>query len=105
MFAGLAGLIIGLAGYFLTRERSLVGAALVPASGAITALVVWEVLTWLGAVLGLGWLAYDQGWIWWITLGATVLVVGVLAVTVGRRRKRDDDEFFDRLRHVGRARV
>lgn len=105
MFAGLAGILIGLAGYALTRERSLVGATLVPAVGGITALVAWEGLTWLGMFPGLEWLAYDQGWIWWISMGVTVIVVAVLALTVGRARKQSDDEFFDRLRHVGRASV
>ncbi|MGO2113282.1 MAG: hypothetical protein ACTH31_16890 [Pseudoclavibacter sp.] len=105
MFAGIAGVVIGLAGYFFMRERTLVGATLVPAMGGVAALVVWEGLTWLGVFEGFAWLAYDQGWIWWITIAATIIVVGILAVTVGSSRKRSDDEFFDRLRHVGRASV
>lgn len=105
MFAGLAGLLIGLAGYFAARNRNLLGPALMPAAGGISALVVWEVCTWLGAMSGFEWLAYDRGWIWWITIGVTVVVVGALALSLGRNRQDTDDELFDRLRHVGKASI
>lgn len=105
MFAGLAGILIGLATRIVARHRDLVGVALVPAWSGIVALLVWTALTWLGTTAGLGWLAYDQGWIWWITLGATAVVALLLSSSLGANRKRDDDELFDRLRHVGRASV
>lgn len=105
MFAGLAGMLIGLVGYVVARDRAFLGSALLPAIGGIVALVIWEAATWLGTVSGFEWLAYDQGWIWWITMGAVVIVVGIVALTVGRARSTADEELFDRLRHVGRASV
>lgn len=105
MFAGLAGILIGLAARFLGRDRDRIGVALVPAWAGITALVVWEALTWLGSTPGMEWLAYDQGWIWGITLGVTAIVAIVLATSLGANRRREDDELLDRLSHLGRAGV
>lgn len=105
MFAGLAGILIGVIGYFAARDRTFIGAAMIPAIGGIVALAVWEIATWLGSLEGFAWLAYDRGWIWWITMAATVIVVGVFALTVGRTRRSSDEELFDRLRHVGRASI
>ncbi|KAB1655108.1 hypothetical protein F8O01_12695 [Pseudoclavibacter chungangensis] len=105
MFAGLFGIVIGLAARYTGRHRERSGAVLVPAVGGITALLVWEGLTWLSVSPGMEWLAYDAGWIWWITLGVTVLVTFLLALSIGTNRKRDDDELLDRLSHLGRAAV
>lgn len=105
MFAGIAGILIGLVGYLAARDRAFIGSALIPAVGGIVALALWAGATWLGTLDGFAWLAYDQGWIWWITMGVTVIVVGILALTVGRARSASDEELFDRLRHVGRASV
>ena len=105
MFAGLAGIVIGLVTRFFGRHRELVGSTVVPAWGGVVALLVWTALTWLGTAPGFDWLAYDRAWIWVITLGATAVITLLLAISLGANRKRDDDELFDRLRHVGRASV
>lgn len=103
MFAGLAGILIGIAARFVSPHRDLVGMAVVPAWSGVTALVLWEALTWLGSTTGLDWLAYDRGWIWAITLGVTAIVAVLLSMSLGSNRHRDDGELFDRLSHLGRA--
>lgn len=105
LFAGLAGILIGIAARFAGRNRDRLGLALVPAWSGIAALATWTLLTWLGAVPALGWLAYDQGWIWWITALVSAAVGVTVAVTLGDGRKKRDEELFDRLRHLGRAAV
>lgn len=103
MFAGIAGLLIGFVARFLSPHRGLFGAVTVPAWSGVTALVLWEALTWLGSTAGLEWLAYDRGWIWGITLAVTALVAVLLATSLGSNRERDDRELFDRLSHLGRS--
>lgn len=105
MFAGLIGIVIGLLARVVSPLREYSGALLVPAVGGITALVLWEGLTWLRVSPGMEWLAYDAGWIWWIVLGVTAVVSIAVAQTIGRNRKRGDDELLDRLTHLGRAGV
>ena len=105
MFAGLAGILIGLAARMLARHRDRYGVLVVPAWSGIVALVLWEALTWLGKAPGLAWLAYDNVWIWVITLGATAVFALLLATSLGTNRRRDDDELLDRLSHLGRASV
>lgn len=104
LFAGLAGLAIGALAAFATRHRDLIGAVLPAAIGGITALLAWELLTWLGAVPGFGWLAYDRAWIWWITLAVTAIVSVWTVAALGSRRAARDADLLDRLSHVGRTR-
>jgi len=105
LFAGLAGILIGIAARYSTPNRQRSGALLVPAVGGGTALVLWEAFTWLGTAPGLEWLAYDAGWIWWLSLGLTALVTFLAALSLGRSRAQADDDLFQRLRHMGRASV
>lgn len=102
LFAGLAGLAIGALAGFAARHRELLGAVLPAAIGGIAALVMWELLTWLGAVKGFGWLAYDKGWIWWITLAAAAIASAWIAVSLAASRAEHDADLLDRLSHVGR---
>ncbi|WP_022881304.1 hypothetical protein [Gryllotalpicola ginsengisoli] len=83
MFIGLAGVIIGLAGRYVLPNRLRHGAALVPGVGAMAALVLWVALTWAG-------LKWDGGWIWWIALIGTGVVVAVVDLLVGAVRRRSD---------------
>lgn len=105
MFAGLAGILIGMVAYVVAPNRNLLGMALVPAWAGVTALVVWEGLTWLSSIDGFAWLAYDQGWIWPIALGITAVVAFTLSITLARHRHESDEDLFERLSNVGRASV
>jgi Trk-type K+ transport system membrane component len=49
-FAGIFGIVIGLAALALARPREAVGSALLPALGGIVALAWWVIATW-GAAL------------------------------------------------------
>ena len=83
LFIVLAGIIMGGAARYLFPLRDTYGVVLMPAVGAITAAIVWEVLTWLG------W-PYDGGWIWVITLIVTALVVAITPLVLGRARRSHD---------------
>jgi uncharacterized membrane protein YeaQ/YmgE (transglycosylase-associated protein family) len=83
LFVVLAGIIIGLLGRYLLPLRDTHGALLVPALGAGSAAILWEVLTWAG-------LPYDGGWIWVITLVLTAAIVAVVTPLLGRRRRDRD---------------
>ena len=83
LFVALGGAILGLAARYLLPHRTTQGWALLPAIGTAVASVIWVVLTWFG-------LKWDEGWIWWITLGLTAIVVVVLDIVLSRRRVRAD---------------
>jgi hypothetical protein len=59
------------------------GAALLPGVGAAAAMILWVALTWAG-------LKWDGGWIWWIALIGTGIVVAVVDLVLGAVRKRAD---------------
>lgn len=90
LFIVLGGAIIGLAGRYLLPNRHTHGSVLVPAVGVITASVLWVALTWAG-------LKWDGGWIWWITLLGTALVVAVTDLVVGRVRALNDERMLHQL--------
>lgn len=90
LFVVLGGAIIGLAGRYLLPYRHTHGSALMPAVGVIAASVLWVGLTWAG-------LKWDGGWIWWITLLGTALVVAVVDLAVGRARTAADDRMLHTL--------
>ncbi|MEF2975700.1 hypothetical protein [Subtercola sp. YIM 133946] len=83
LFIVLAGLIMGGIARYLFPLRETHGVVLMPAVGAITAAIIWEVLTWLG------W-PYDGGWIWVVTLIVTALVVAITPPVLGRSRRAHD---------------
>ncbi|WP_146080225.1 hypothetical protein [Pseudoclavibacter sp. RFBG4] len=101
MFAGLAGILLGIAAQFAAPHRSTRGPVLLPALGGIVALVVWQALTWLQA--SAPWLAYDGGWIWVITLAVAAIVTVSVGWSLSSRRQHDDDDLLHRLSHLGRA--
>lgn len=105
MFAGIFGVVIGLAGLLLARPREAIGEYFLPALGGALALVLWAVATWLSTVRGFAWLAYDAFWVWVLVLGITGAVVLIVALTVPRRRAETDRDLLDRLSHLGRAAI
>lgn len=90
LFVVLGGAIIGLAGRYFLPNRHTHGSALVPAIGVIAASVLWVALTWAG-------LKWNGGWIWWITLVGTALIVAVADLVVGRVRAANDDRMLHAL--------
>ncbi|MGO4299683.1 hypothetical protein [Leifsonia sp. RAF41] len=90
LFVVLGGAIIGLAGRYLLPHRHTHGSVLIPAVGVVSASVLWVALTWAG-------LRWNGGWIWWITLLGTALVVALTDVVVGRLRTAGDDRMLHQL--------
>ncbi|WP_437584628.1 hypothetical protein ACSAGD_04985 [Paramicrobacterium sp. CJ85] len=85
LFVMLFGVCAGLAARYALPWRTQHGSMLVPAIGTISAAVVWIGLTWLG------W-AWDGGWIWVVSIGASVLVSVALDLIIGRARNNSDAE-------------
>lgn len=104
-FAGIFGIVIGLAAYALAKPKDAVGPALIPAVGGITALLWWLIASWGGRVLGLAWLHYDAFWIWALLVVVTAAVVVPLALTLPRKRASGDADLLDRLSHRSRGRA
>jgi hypothetical protein len=90
LFVALGGAIIGLGVHYAAPWRRERGVLLVPASGVVTAAIVWLGLTVLG------W-AWDGGWIWAVTLVLSAVVASVLAIVIGRVRSNADDAMLVRL--------
>lgn len=90
LFAALGGALLGLILHFALPGQDTRGLVWLAGWGAASAIVVWEVLTWLE------WKS-DAGWIWAVTL----VVSGLTAAAVGRlgmlRRREADREKLDRL--------
>ncbi|MDF2444262.1 MAG: hypothetical protein JWR01_2465 [Subtercola sp.] len=83
LFVTLGGIILGLLARYLVPLRETHGVLLVPALGAASAAILWEVMTWLG-------LPYDGGWIWVIALGGTAVIVALVTPSLGRARRTRD---------------
>lgn len=94
LFVFIAGAIIGLLARYCLPGRHTHGSMLVPALGAAFACALWAVLTWSG-------LAWNGGWIWWITILGTVLVTVVVDLALGRSRQRADAERLATLTRTG----
>jgi hypothetical protein len=90
MFITLGGAIIGLAARYTLPHRHKHGAVLIPALGAATAGLLWEVLTWAG-------LKWNGGVIWWITLIATAVITVGVDLVVGAVRARRDEHLLSAL--------
>ena len=101
MFAGLAGILLGVAVQFAAPHRATRGPVLLPALGGIVALVVWQALTWLQVAAP--WLAYDGGWIWVITLVVSAIATVAVGWSLSNRRQHDAADLLHRLSHLGRA--
>ena len=90
LFIALGGAILGLGARYFLPNRHTHGAVLIPAIGVIAASVLWVALTWAG-------LKWNGGWIWWITLVGTAVVVTVVDLVVGRVRTSRDDRLLAQL--------
>ena len=90
LFVALAGAVIGLAARYLLPHRHTHGSVLIPALGVSVACILWVALTWAG-------LKWDGGWIWWITLLGTAVVVAVADLVIGRVRSDADDRMLHTL--------
>ncbi|MCU1437090.1 MAG: hypothetical protein JWP66_177 [Naasia sp.] len=95
LFIALGGLLLGLAARYALPRRNTHGVALLPIFGAVFASVVWVALTWAG-------LAWDAGFIWWVTLGVTAAASALAAWRLGVVRERRDAA---RLADLSRPRV
>jgi hypothetical protein len=90
LFVVLGGTVLGLSVRQLLPNRETHGVVLIPAIGAGIAAVLWVGLTWIG-------LPWNGGLIWWITLLATLALVVVIDLEIGRRRVASDAVLHDRL--------
>ncbi|GIT79532.1 hypothetical protein LLS1_12010 [Leifsonia sp. LS1] len=90
LFVALGGALLGLGARYLLPNRHTHGAVLIPALGVIAASVLWVALTWAG-------LKWDGGWIWWITLVGTAVIVAAVDLVVGRIRTAHDDKLLHTL--------
>jgi hypothetical protein len=90
MFVALGGAILGLGARYLLPHRHAHGSVLVPALGVMVASVLWVALTWAG-------LKWNGGWIWWITLVGTAVIVAVIDIALGRIRTAHDERMLATL--------
>ena len=90
LFVALAGAILGLGARYLLPNRHTHGSVPMPALGVSVACVLWVALTWAG-------LKWDGGWIGWVTLVGTGVVVVVADLVIGRLRSAHDDKLLHTL--------
>ncbi|MFP7760961.1 hypothetical protein [Marisediminicola sp. LYQ85] len=90
LFVAVGAAIIGTIVRYTVPGRDSHGTALIPAVAVVTASILWSAFTWAG------W-AFDGGWIWTITLTATVAVTLAVAFLLPRRRRAADARELDRL--------
>jgi hypothetical protein len=96
LFVALGGAILGLAARYALPRRLTHGSVLVPAVGTGVAALVWVALTWLG------W-AWDEGWIWWVSLIVAGVAAVVVDVLLGRRRETADLQMLHTITKTGRT--
>ena len=94
LFAALGGALLGLAARYLLPGREGHGSVLVPAIGTAVASVAWVLLTWLG-------LAWNGGWIWWVSLGAAAVASVAADLVLTRTRTASDRQLFHTLMKTG----
>jgi ABC-type branched-subunit amino acid transport system permease subunit len=90
LFVALGGAILGLGARYFLPKRHTHGSVLIPAIGMMVASALWVALTWAG-------LKWNGGWIWWITLVGTAVIVTVVDLVVGRIRTTQDDRLLSTL--------
>jgi predicted phage tail protein len=89
-FVTVIGACLGAIVRYTLPARQSYGAVLLPAVAAMTAAVVWVALLWLG-------LTFDGGWIWMVSIGASVVVPVIIALALPRRRRTSDAALFAKL--------
>ncbi|MFF1574516.1 hypothetical protein ACFVWR_17360 [Leifsonia sp. NPDC058292] len=90
LFVALGGAILGLGARYFLPNRHTHGSVLMPAIGVMVASALWVALTWAG-------LKWNGGWIWWITLVGTAVIVTVVDIVIGRVRVNSDDRLLANL--------
>ena len=90
LFIALFGAIIGLVAHFALPAREATGEVLIPAISTAAAAIIWVVLTWIG-------FAYDEPWIWLITLVSTALTAVAANLLFARVRRAKDNELLVKL--------
>lgn len=96
LFVALFGALIGIAGRYGLPNRELHGSVLVPAIGVAAASIIWVALTWLG-------MPWDGGWIWTISIIATLAIVVIADLMVGRYRRASDEALLASLSNADAA--
>jgi len=84
------GLVLGTVARYTLPGRQYYGIVLLPALTASLAAALWVALTWAG-------LAWDGGWIWWITVLGTIAAAVVVPLLLARVRHASDEATFARL--------
>lgn len=87
LFVALGGALLGLGARYFLPNRHTHGSVLMPAIGVMVASALWVALTWTG-------MKWNGGWIWWITLVGTAVIVAVVDLAVGRIRSTHDDRLL-----------
>lgn len=90
LFVVMGAALLGAVPRYVLPNRDTYGSALLPATSAAAAAAVWAALTWIG-------FKFDGGWIWWVSLGTGVVVAFALPLLLSPRRKRHDNQLFERL--------
>ena len=90
LFVVLGGALLGFVAHFALPAADTRGVLLAPASAAVVAAVVWEVLLLAG-------LRPDGGWIWVVSLVLAAVVAAVACRVAATTRRRRDREQLARL--------
>ena len=90
LFVVLGGALLGFVAHFALPAADTRGVLLAPASAAVVAAVVWEVLLLAG-------LRPDGGWIWAVSLVLAAVVAVVACRVAATTRRRRDREQLARL--------
>ncbi|NIJ06022.1 hypothetical protein [Frigoribacterium faeni] len=90
LFVVLGGALLGFVAHFALPAADTRGVLLAPASAAVVAAVVWEVLLLAG-------LRPDGGWIWIVSLVLAAVVSVVACRVAATTRRRRDREQLARL--------
>ncbi len=94
LFVALGGALLGIAARYLLPGRHTHGSVLVPAVGTAVASIAWVTLTWLG-------LAWDSGWIWWVSLILAAAGSVAAGIWLSRSRTQGDRQMLHTLMKTG----
>ncbi|MDY0909311.1 hypothetical protein [Microbacterium sp. CFBP9034] len=91
ILAVIVGAAVGLAVHFLVADRATRGVVIGPVVGALSAGVVWTILTWAGV-------GTDSVWLWLSMFAAPLVVSYPVVVLLSRSRVARDANERARLR-------
>lgn len=90
LLAFIVGAVIGVAVHFHLHQRLTRGVVLAPMIGAVSAGLVWTILTWLG-------IGIDTPWPWLAALVVPAVVTYPAIIVLSRVRVAHDDREKTRL--------